>query len=145
MAADSLLHSRVCQPDGARIHDVLTYGREPGEIVPLATLTHELRGGAAWPAVGDWERVTADLLDLVRCGYCDALSLGLSEIARALVCSGPYSQVRVYDAAARDFIVYGPAERAAVLAEVDASLAGLIGEQGFWPGDGLLAPIARPS
>ncbi|MGW3651663.1 hypothetical protein [Streptomyces sp. NPDC000878] len=145
VAADSLLHSRVCQPDGARIHDLLTYGREPGEIVPLATLTHELRGGADWPAVGDGERVTTDLLDLVRLGYCDALSLGLSGVARALVCAGPYIRVRVYDAAARDFIDYGPAERATVLAEVDAALADLVAEQGFWPGDGLLAPIARPS
>jgi hypothetical protein len=30
---------------------VLTHGRRPGEIVPLATLTHELGGGADWPMV----------------------------------------------------------------------------------------------
>ncbi|MER5549515.1 hypothetical protein ABT072_45755 [Streptomyces sp. NPDC002589] len=51
------------------------------------------------------------MLHLVRSGECDALSLGLSEIARALVCTGPYNHVRAYDAAADDFIVYGPAER----------------------------------
>ncbi|MEH0424693.1 hypothetical protein [Streptomyces sp. B21-083] len=143
VAAGSLLHPQVCQPDGARIHDLLTQGRQPGEIVPLATLTHELGGGADWPAVGDWERVTTDLLHLVRLGDCDALSLGLPEIARALLCTGPHSHVRAYDASAQDFVDYGPAHRAAVLDEVDAFLAGLVAEQELWPGDDLLAPITR--
>ncbi|MFC9916361.1 hypothetical protein [Streptomyces sp. NPDC127197] len=133
------------QPDGARIHERLTQGREQGEIVPLATLTHELGGGADWPTVDDWERVTTDLLQLVRSGDCDALSLGLPEIARALVCTGPHSHVRAYDAAADDFIAYGPTERTAVLAEVDAFLASLVAEQDLWPGDGLLAPLTRPA
>lgn len=141
VAAGSLLHPQICQPDGARIHHLLTRGRQPGEIVPLATLTHELGGGADWPAVGDWERVTTDLLHLVRLGDCDALSLGLPEIARALICTGPHSHVRAYDAAAQDFVDYGPAQRAAVLAEVNAFLAGLVAEQDLWPGDDLLAPI----
>ncbi|MFD7282451.1 hypothetical protein ACFV80_36885 [Streptomyces sp. NPDC059862] len=133
------------QPDGARIHDLLTQGRKQGEIIPLATLTHELGGGAGWPTVGGWERVTTDLLQFVRSGDCDALSLGLPEIARALVCAGPHSHVRAYDAAADDFIAYGPTERAAVLAEVDAFLAGLVAEQDLWPGDGLLASLTRPA
>ncbi|MER6548476.1 hypothetical protein [Streptomyces sp. NPDC001250] len=145
VAAASLLHPQVRQPDGARIHDLLTRGRQPGEIIPLATLTHELGGGADWPKVGDWERVTTDVLHLVRSGECDDLSLGLSEIARALVCTGPYNHVRAYDAAADDFIVYGPAERAAVLAEVDVFLTSLVTERDLWPGDGLLAPLARPA
>ncbi|OIJ88196.1 hypothetical protein BIV25_37380 [Streptomyces sp. MUSC 14] len=143
VAAASLLHPQVRQPDGARIHDLLTRGRRPGEIIPLATLTHELGGGADWPEVGDWERVTTDLVQLVRAGRCDALSLGLPEIARALVCTGPHSHVRAYDAAADDFIVYGSAERAAVLTEVGTFLASLVTEQDLWPGDGLLAPLAR--
>ncbi|MER5924922.1 hypothetical protein [Streptomyces mirabilis] len=143
VAAASLLHPRVRQPDGARIHDLLTRGRQPGEIVPLATLTHELGGGADWPTVGDWESVTADLLQLVRDGECDALSLGLPEIPRALICTGPHSHVRTYDAAADEFIAYGPAERAAVLAEVGEFLACLVAEQDFWPGEGLLAPRCR--
>ncbi|KUN17555.1 hypothetical protein AQJ11_37435 [Streptomyces corchorusii] len=143
VAADTLLHPQVLQPDGARIHDLLTQGRQPGEIIPLATLTHELNGGADWPTVGDWERVTIDLLQLVRAGDCHALSLGLPEIARALVCTGPNSHVRAFDAAAGEFIVYGSAERAAVLAEVDVFLACLVAEQDLWPGDGLLAPLVR--
>jgi hypothetical protein len=143
VAAASLLHPRVRQPDGAQIHDRLTLGRHPGVIVPLATLTHELGGGADWPTVGDWERVTTDLLQLVRDGECDALSLGLPEIARALICTGPHSHVRAFDAAADEFIAYGPAERAAVLAEVDMFLVCLVAEQDFWPGEGLLAPLCR--
>jgi hypothetical protein len=150
VAADSLLHPQVLQPDGARIHDRLAQGRKQGEIVPLATLTHELGGGADWPAVGDWERVTTDLLHLIRSGDCDALSLGLPEIARALVCTGPNSHVRVYDAATDDFITYGPAEHTAVLAEVDAVLASLVAEQELWPGDverrtwSQSRPLSRP-
>ena len=64
VTADTLLHPQVLQPDGARIHDLLIRGRQPGEIIPLATLTHELNGGADWPMVGDWERVTFDLVVL---------------------------------------------------------------------------------
>lgn len=52
VTADTLLHPQVLQPDGARIHDLLTRGRQPGEIIPLATLTHELNGGADWAIVG---------------------------------------------------------------------------------------------
>ncbi|WP_239015679.1 hypothetical protein [Streptomyces sp. CdTB01] len=141
VAADSLLHPQVRQPDGARIHDLLTQGRQPGEIIPLATLTHELNGGADWPTVGDWESVTTDLLQLVRDGDCDALSLGLPEIARALVCTGPHSHVRAYDAATDDFVVYGSSERAAVLDEVGMFLSGIATEQPFWPGDSLLPPL----
>ncbi|GAX57781.1 hypothetical protein [Streptomyces olivochromogenes] len=143
VTAASLLHPRVRQPDGAQIHERLIQGRRPGEIIPLATLTHELNGGAGWPAVGDWESVTADLLQLVRVGECDALSLGLPEIARVLICTGPHSHVRTYDAAANQFIAYGPTERAAVLAEVEMVLAPLVAEQALWPGDGLLPPPTR--
>ncbi|MFF1626491.1 hypothetical protein [Streptomyces sp. NPDC058272] len=146
VAADSLLHPQVRQPDGARIHDLLTQGRQQGEIIPLATLTHELNGGVDWPTVGDWESVTIDLMQLVRSGYCDALSLGLPEIARALVCTGPHSHVRAYDAATDDFVVYGSSERDAVLDEVGVYLTGIATEQPFWPGDSLLPPlVGRPA
>jgi hypothetical protein len=141
VAAASLLHPQVRQPDGAQIHNRLTQGRKPGQIIPLATLTHELNGGADWPTVGDWEKVTTDLVQLVRTGECDALSLGLPEIARALVISGPHNHVRAFDAAADQFITYGPTERAAVLAEVDMFLAALVAEQDLWPGEGLLPPL----
>ncbi|KUJ33583.1 hypothetical protein ADL25_44720 [Streptomyces sp. NRRL F-5122] len=145
VAANSLLHPQVYQPDGARIHDRLTQGRKQGEIVPLATLTHELNGGADWPAVGDWEAVTADLLQVVRSGDCDALSLGLPEIARALVCAGPNSHVRAYGAANGGFTSYGPTERTAVLDEINTCLTNLVAERDLWPGGGLVAPLTRPA
>jgi hypothetical protein len=141
VAADSLLHPLVRQPDGVRIHALLTRQRQPREIVPLATLTHELNGGADWPKTGDWEGVTADLMHLVRNHRCDALSLGLSTTARALVCTGPHSHVRAYDATTRTFITYGPAERATVLDEVDRFLTDLTAERPLWPGDALLPPL----
>ncbi|MEU8868015.1 hypothetical protein [Streptomyces umbrinus] len=140
VAAASLLHPRVRQPDGARIYDRLTRGRRPGEIVPLATLTHELDGGTRWPEVGDWEAVTSDLLQLIRDRECDALSLDLPDIARALVCSGPHSEIRVYDPTAGRHQAYGPAERIEVLVEVGRQLARVEAGCALWPGDGLLAP-----
>ncbi|MGW3135001.1 hypothetical protein [Streptomyces sp. NPDC001139] len=143
VAADTLLHPQILQPDGTRIHDLLTHGRQPGEIIPLATLTHELNGGVDWPAVGDWERVTADLVRLVQTQQCDALSLGLPEMARALICTGPESQMRAFDAAAGQFTVYGPDDRTKVLTEVGMFLTGLAAEQPFWPGDGLLPPLCQ--
>jgi hypothetical protein len=110
----------------------------------LATLSYALNGGAGWPQVGDWESVVTDLLQLVRAGECDALSLGLPEIAGALICTGPHSRVRAFDAVAGEFIAYGPAERAAVLAEVGTFLTCLVAEQDLWPGDGLLPSLTRP-
>ncbi|MGW3421579.1 hypothetical protein [Streptomyces phaeochromogenes] len=47
--------------------------------------------------------------------------------------------MRAFDTAADEFIAYGPAQRAAALAEVDMVLACCVAEQGLWP-DGLLAP-----
>ncbi|MEU6610280.1 hypothetical protein ABZ922_35430 [Streptomyces shenzhenensis] len=141
VAAASLLHPRVRQPDGARIHDRLVRGRRPGEIVPLSTLTHELDGGARWPEVGDWEATTHDLLRLVRDHGCDALSLGLPGIARALVCAGPRSEVRAVDPTTGRHRALGPADRIEVLVEVGKQLAWAEAGSPLWPGDDLLPPI----
>ncbi|MFF5481032.1 hypothetical protein ACFY5C_27425 [Streptomyces sp. NPDC012935] len=141
VAVASLLYRQVRQPDGARIHDRLTQARAPGEIVPLATLTHELGGGTGWPYVGDWEKVTTGLVRLIRAGECDALGLGLSEIARALVCTGPNSHVGTLETAPGQTLTYGPKERAAVLAEIGTYLACLVAEQDLWPGGNLLTPL----
>ncbi|MET9735854.1 hypothetical protein ABZZ79_36090 [Streptomyces sp. NPDC006458] len=141
VAAASLLHPRIRQPDGARIHDRLVRGRRLGEIVPLSTLTHELDGGARWPEAGDWETVTADLLRLVRQRGCDAVSLCLPDIARALVCAGPHSEVRTVDPRSGQQRVYGPADRVKVLVEVGRRLARAEAGCPLWPGDGLLDPV----
>ncbi|MFF8679356.1 hypothetical protein ACF07F_15745 [Streptomyces sp. NPDC015237] len=141
VAADSLLHPHVRQPDGVRIHDLLTAGRQPGEIIPLATLTHELNGGADWPSVADGEGVTLDLLELVHTGRCDALRLGLSELARALLCTG-HGLVRVLDDDRRCRHLR-LCKRAAVLDDIGALLAAVTTEQPFWPGDSLLPALGR--
>lgn len=116
-------------------------GSAPGEIIPLATLTHELDGSAQWPYVGDWEQVTTDLVRLVRTEECDALSVGLPEIARALICTGSNTHVATLCAAASQTLTYGPKERETVLAEIDTYLACLVAEQALWPGDGLLPAL----
>ncbi|GGQ97879.1 hypothetical protein [Streptomyces asoensis] len=126
VAAACLLHPRVRQPDGARIYDRLTRGRRPGEIVPLATLTHELDEGRLWPKVGNWEAVTTDLLQLIRDRECDALSLDLPHIARALMCSGPHSEVRVHEPVTGRQQTYGAIERNEVLIDVGRQLAKLV-------------------
>ncbi|MEU8952573.1 hypothetical protein [Streptomyces sp. NPDC048489] len=143
IAADTLLHPQVQQPDGARIHGLLTRGRQPGSVVPLATLTHELDGGANWPEIGDFERVTTDLLTLVRRQLCDALSLGLPELARALVCIGPgaHQEVRTVDASTGAVAVYGQDDRTGVLAEICRLLTAITPEGPLWSGDGLPSPL----
>ncbi|WP_225320927.1 hypothetical protein [Streptomyces luteolifulvus] len=141
VAAASLLLPHVRQPDGARIHGLLVHGRRPGEIVPLSTLTHELDRGTRWPEVGDWETVTENLLQVVRDRDCDALSLGLPEIARALVCVGPHSQIRAVDSTSGADRMYGPADRIGVLVEVGRQLAWAEAGCPMWPGEGLLPPI----
>ncbi|MER7578018.1 hypothetical protein [Streptomyces sp. NPDC126514] len=142
VAAASLLHPRVRQPDGARINDLLTGGRRPGEIVPLSTLTHELDAGARWPEAGDWEGITEDLLQLIRDHSCDALSLGLPLIARALLCAGPHSQVvRAHVGDTSRLTAYGPDDHGTILAETDKVLTPLVAERALWPGDDLLPPL----
>ncbi|MFG2961397.1 hypothetical protein ACGF5O_47740 [Streptomyces sp. NPDC048291] len=142
VAAASLLHPGVRQPDGVRIHDHLVRGRRPSEIVPLSTLTHELDGGARWTEVGDWEAVTRDLLQLIRDNECDALSLGLPVIAHALACAGPHSEVRTIDPTSGAQRTYGPADRIEVLVEVGKHLAWAEAGSPLWPGHGLLTPLA---
>ncbi|MFE2302692.1 hypothetical protein ACFXAW_31405 [Streptomyces sp. NPDC059445] len=139
VAAASLLHPHVLQPDGMHIYDRLTRGRRPGEIVPLATLTYELGGGAAWPKVGDWQTVTRDLMRLIGDGGCDALSLNLPARARTLVCCGPHSTVRAYDLASREYRTYGPADRIEVLVSIGRELARVEAGCALWPGDNLVS------
>ncbi|MGW7825010.1 hypothetical protein ACWGLF_44970 [Streptomyces puniciscabiei] len=145
VAAACLLNPRIKQPDGIRIHQRLVRGRRLGEIVPLATLTQELGGGAHWGDVGDWEAVVADLVRLIRNQGCDALSLGLAPVERALPCSSPHSTVRVVDPATHECTSYGPPEREAVLNQVRQHLAWAEAGGCLWPGDHLLSPAdTRP-
>ncbi|MFI1401070.1 hypothetical protein [Streptomyces sp. NPDC020681] len=72
VAGASLSHPKVRQPDGIRMHRLLSRGRADGEVVSLATLTHELNGGSDWHRIGDWEQVTSAVLTLVRTGGATA-------------------------------------------------------------------------
>lgn len=145
VAAATLLHPQVMQPDGAQIHALLTRGCRPGTVVPLATLTHELGGGDNWPAVGDFERVTLDLVTLVRRQLCDSLSLGLPSVERALVCIEPAAEreVRFFDATVGDVIAYRQEDRAEVLAEVRRILSSIKPERPLWPGDHLVPSLGE--
>ncbi|MGW4518119.1 hypothetical protein ACWEO4_40700 [Streptomyces sp. NPDC004393] len=80
------------------------------------------------------------MLQLIGDQECDALSLGLPDSARALVCSGPHSGLRAYDPAVGRYEVYGSADRIEVLVEVGRQLAWAEAGCAWWPGDGLLAP-----
>ncbi|MFD5814698.1 hypothetical protein [Streptomyces sp. NPDC127038] len=142
VTAETLLHPQVRQPDGARIHDLLTRGRERGAIVPLSTITHELGGGTKWPEVGDFERVTRDLVVLMQRELCHGLCLRLPELDRALVCIGPAAgqEVRIFDTEAGDFVAYGQRDRAEVLAAVGRILRAVKAERPLWPGEDLRRP-----
>lgn len=140
VAAATLFHPHVRQPDGARIHRVLDNGqRADGEIVPLATLTHELDGGAGWEQVGDWEQVVEDLLALTRFGSCDSLGFGLPALARALICNGPNSRVINHNPDTGQRETHGPEQRATVLMVLSGHLHVTQADGALWPGDDLLA------
>ncbi|WP_203237583.1 hypothetical protein [Streptomyces sp. CdTB01] len=72
-----------------------------------------------------------------------AFSLQLPEVTRALIWTGPNSQVRAFDAAAGEAIVYASDERTKVLTEVGTLRTCLTAEQPFWPGDKLLPALCQ--
>ncbi|MWA07668.1 hypothetical protein [Streptomyces sp. BA2] len=142
VAAATLLHPHVRQPDGARMHRLLHNGqRTDGEIVPLATLTHELDGGDRWSETAHWEGVISDLLTLARFGSCDSLGLALPALERALMCSGPNTRVINYNPATGQRETHGPQQRAAVLATLTKNLHTTQDGRELWPGAGLLPAI----
>ncbi|MEV2256500.1 hypothetical protein AB0I94_39190 [Streptomyces sp. NPDC050147] len=142
VAADTLLHPHVRQPDGARMHRYLHQGqRTDGEIVPLSTLTHELDGGAGWEQSAHWENVVDDLLTLARFGSCDSLGLGLPALERALMCSAPHACVINFNPDTGQRETHGPDQRAAVLAKLTENLRTTQAGRALWPGAGLLPAI----
>ncbi|MEV0589435.1 hypothetical protein [Nonomuraea sp. NPDC050310] len=140
--AATLRHPDLPQPDGGRIYRCLTEfpGRRSGCVVPLSTLTYELDGGRSWPLIGDWERVVDRLVAVARAGRCDAMPLGLSEVAAALLANGPTTSVRFAAGPPVD-----PAERQQVLDELAALVAQAAGQGALWPGDDLVAAPSSPA
>lgn len=140
--ARTLRHPALPQPDGARIYRCLTEfpGRRPGCVVPLSTLTYELDGGRNWPQIGDWEQVVEQMVELARAGRCDAMPLGLPEVAAALLANGPTTSVRFAGGPPVD-----PAERQRHLDELAALVHQASSQGAFWPGDNLVPVPASPA
>jgi hypothetical protein len=100
VAAASLHHSELPQPDGLRLFDRLARDptRHAGALVFLSDLTAELANeGLTWPEVGiDYEAVTDGVVALHRRRALRALRLTqLSDVAVTLLASGPHVQVQV--------------------------------------------------
>jgi hypothetical protein len=143
--AATLLHPAVPQPDGGRIYRCLTEfpGRTGGCVVPLSTLTFELDGGALWHQVGDWERVVGAAVEVARTRGCDAVPLGLPQVAVALLAGGPHTVLELsYPDGRRSSV--GPAERQQQLDELTGYVHRFAAQGPFWPGDNLVAPPHEP-
>lgn len=100
VAAASLEHPELPQPDARRLFDRLTRhpDRSPGALVFVSDLTAELASeGRTWRQVGiDYEAVTDRLVVLHRRGEVWALRLAqLSELAVTLLASNSYAQIYV--------------------------------------------------
>ncbi|MBI1758139.1 MAG: hypothetical protein HYR62_02775 [Actinobacteria bacterium] len=141
----TLLHPAVPQPDGGRMYRCLTEfpGRTPGEVVPLSTLTFELGGGHLWPQVADWERAIDAVVDIARHQGCDAMPVGLPQLAAVLVGGGPTTVHEMYhpDGSCSQA---GPVERREHLDELAGHVRRFSAEGPFWPGDNLVAPPREP-
>ncbi len=139
-----LLHPHVRQARRGSHPRPPTTGRQPGEIIPLATLTHELNGGAdcEGPATGRASPRPAG----ARSSQDDATpSVSAFRTARAPPVHGTARLVRVFDGATADAVVtYGFCGRATVLDEVGVLSPLSSAEQPIWPGDSLLPALGRP-
>lgn len=138
----TLLHPAVPQPDGGMIYRCLTEfpGREPGEVVPISTLTFELDGGRLWPQVADWSAVVDAVARLARVGGCDAMPLGLPELALALLNNGPAGDLIVYSTDDGDEQTFGPAHRQRELDTLAGHVRSYVSQGPFWPGSNLSPP-----
>lgn len=143
--AMTLLHQMVPQPDGGRMYRCLTEfpGRTSGDVVPLSTLTFELDGGRLWSQVADWERVVDAVVRLSRINGCDAMPLGLSSLAAALLGGGPNTVLELRDLDGSRSQA-GPAERREQVDEMRGHVQRFAAEGPFWPGDDLVVPPREP-
>lgn len=141
----TLLHPAVPQPDGGRMYRCLTEfpGRVPGGVVPLSTLTFELDGGQLWPLVADWERVVDAVVRIARRQGCDAMPMGLPQVAAVLVGGGPNTVHELYHPDGSRSQA-GPVERQQHLDELTGHVRQFAVEGPFWPGDNLVSPPREP-
>lgn len=144
--AKTLLHPTVPQPDGGLMYRCLTEfpGRVPGCVVPLSTLTYELDGGALWHKIGDWEHVVDRVVRLSRNRGCDAMPLGLTSRAVAVLSNSPRSQHTIYyvDGTQKKL---GPAERQVELDTLTGHVEKFVAQGPFRPGTALTQPPREPA
>jgi hypothetical protein len=141
----TLLHPSVPQPDGGLIYRCLTEfpGRTPGCVVPLSTLTFELNGGQWWHKIGDWERVSDAVAYIARTQQCDAMPVGLPQVAAVLLAGGPNTTHTLHHPGGGRSQV-GAAERREELLKLTRHVHANADQGAFWPGDNLVAPPRRP-
>ena len=142
----TLLHPAVPQPDGGRIYRCLTEfpGRTPGCLVPLSTLTFELNGGQWWHMIGDWERVSEAVAYVASAKQCDAMPMGLPQVAATLLSGGPTTvHTLQYLDGRREQV--GPAERQQQVFDLTRRVGAYAAQGAFWPGDDLIAPPREPA
>ncbi|MEA3076152.1 MAG: hypothetical protein QOF60_1060 [Actinomycetota bacterium] len=140
----TLLHPDLPQPDGGMMYRCMTEfpGRASGSVVPLSTLTFELDGGALWPVVAEWSEVIDAVVHLGRSKRCDALMLGLSDVALLTLASGPATTLNLYGPEGRS--VVGGDERQQHIEELTGYVRDAVAKGQLWPGDNLVAPPADP-
>lgn len=140
----TLLHPDVPQPDGGMMYRCLTEfpGRASGEVVPLSTLTFELDGGELWPDVADWSTVIDRVVYLGRSKKCDALWLGLPDVAVLTLASGPATSLHLYTPEGHS--VVASHERQRHIEELTGYVRDAIAHGHLWPGDNLVAPPLDP-
>lgn len=144
--ARTLLHPAVPQPVGGLMYRCLTEfpGRRPGCVVPLSTLTYELNGGAGWSRIGDWTAVVDALVRLSREERCDAMPLGLPNVAAGLLAHGPTTNLTLHGVNAHPAEV-GPAQRQHQLDQLIDAVRAFVAQGPFWPGDNLVSPPREPA
>lgn len=142
----TLLHPAVPQPDGGRMYRCLTEfpGRTPGCLVPLSTVTFELCGGQWWDQIGGWEAVSKALVFLSRAKECDAMPLGLPQVAAALLANGPNTKLTFYSTDGTSF-QEGGAERKLHLLDLTRHVQAFASQRAFWPGNDLVEPPTEPA
>lgn len=135
----TLLHKGIPQPDGGLMYRCLTEfpSRTPGCLVPLSTLSFELDGGGLWPRIADWPEVVNAVVRLARSRQCDAMHLGLPELATVLLSQGPKTTVDAYTRIGH--LVVGSAERQQHLDALTEQVRAAVAQGPFWPGDDLVA------
>jgi hypothetical protein len=106
-------------------------------------LTFELNGGQWWHKIGDWEGVSEAVAHLARTKGCDAMPVGLPQVAAVLLAGGPNTDHTLYHPdGSRSWV--GGAERAEQLLELTHRVHANAPQRAFWPGDNLVAPPKRP-